>query len=119
MKLDGRLIINDMSTILGKRGLEPGGRVQQVIDSEVLRLCEPYVPRRTGDLIRSGISHTSIGSGLVVYNTPYARRWYYEAAKFSGAPKRGNYWFERMKNEGGAEKILRAAAAISGGDART
>lgn len=116
MKIDGRLEMDDTVKILSKRGLEPGGKVQRFIDSEVLRLCEPYVPRDQGILIDSGVSNTEIGSGVVSYDTPYARRWYYEPAQFQGAPKRGNYWFERMKNEGGKEKILQGAAKLAGAD---
>lgn len=100
--------------ITQKLGIEVGGRVQQFIDSEVLRRCQPYVPMDTGELIRSGIRETRIGSGEVVYRTPYARRWYYRNAQFQGAPKRGNYWFERMKNEGGKEAILRGAKRMAG-----
>lgn len=117
MRIDGRLEMDSIEKILAKRGLEDGGSVQRFIDSEVLRLCDPYVPRDNGHLIDSGELNTVIGSGEVVYDTPYARRWYYEPAKFQGEPMRGNYWFERMKNEGGKEKILRGAAAIAGGKA--
>lgn len=88
-------------------------RVQQFVDSEVLRLCDPYVPMDTGILKQSGIMHTVIGSGEVKYRTPYARRWYYREAYFQGAPKRGTYWFERMKNEGGKGAILRGAKEIA------
>lgn len=110
-----KIIMNSLDQILADRGLEPGGRVQQVIDSEVLRLCTPYVPWDNGVLNASGIAHTTIGSGEVRYSTPYARRWYYEPAQFQGAPKRGNYWFERMKNEGGKRAILQKAAQVAGG----
>lgn len=85
--------------ILTARGLEKKGRVQQYIDTQVLALSEPFVPKDTGALIRSGIEATDIGSGEVKYNTPYARRWYYMPANFQGAPMRGNYWFERMKQQ--------------------
>lgn len=100
--------------VIKKRGIEKSGRVQQFIDSEVLRLCEPYVPMDSGELIRSGIRNTAIGSGKVKYRTPYARRWYYREARFQGAPKRGTYWFERMKQEGGKEKILSGARKMAG-----
>lgn len=114
-----KLILKDLDMnveqILANRGLDERGRVQQYIDSEVLRLCEPYVPRDIGTLIESGILCTDVGSGVVQYNTPYARLWYYTPARFQGAPKRGNYWFERMKNEGGAQSILAGAARIAGG----
>jgi len=85
--------------IVKNHNLAVGGRVQCYIDSEVLRLCEPKVPRDTGLLISSGITNTQIGSGEVKYRTPYARRWYYRDANFQGAPERGNYWFERMKSQ--------------------
>lgn len=113
MKLKMRRVECDVQKIIDSRGLGNGGEIQKYIDSEVLRRCEPYVPRDTGELIRSGVRNTEIGSGKVVYNTPYARRWYYEPAKFQGAPKRGNYWFDRMCNEGGREAILRGCVAIA------
>nr|DAI17922.1 MAG TPA: Minor capsid protein [Caudoviricetes sp.] len=115
---DARVVMQPIGVILRKRGLEPSGRVQKTVDQEVLRLCEPYVPHDKGDLVRSGTIHTRIGSGQVTYRTPYARRWYYRPAKFKGAPKRGNYWFERMKKEGGRDKILKAAAAVAGAKER-
>lgn len=93
-------------------------KAQQYVDSEVLRRCDPFVPKDTGELIRSGIRETRLGSGRVVYRTPYARRWYYHPANFQGAPKRGNYWFERMKASGGKKAILRGLARITGGDAK-
>lgn len=117
MKFDGVLEMDDFTQMLAKRGLQENGAVQRYIDSEVLRLCDPYVPRLSGDLIDSGEISTVIGSGVVEYNTPYARRWHYEPANFSGAPKRGNYWFDRMLNEGGRAKLLRGAAKIAGGEA--
>lgn len=74
------------------------GRSQEVIDSEVLRYAEPLTPRRDGNLIRSGIRYTILGSGKVVYKTPYARRLYFNPQyRFRGRPDRGAYWFERVK----------------------
>ena len=75
MKIKTKVIVNAGKTA-AKRGLGLGGRAQQFIDSEVLRLCEPYVPMRSKELIRSGIRATIIGQGQVIYDTPYARRWY-------------------------------------------
>lgn len=98
--------LKPISAILSQRGIQPDGEMQKYIDSEVLRLCRPYVPMDAGTLISSGILATKLGSGEVKYNTPYARKWYYRPANFSGAPMRGNHWFERMKNEGGKETIL-------------
>ena len=89
----------DKQNALKKRGLDEKGRVQQYIDSKVLEYCEPKIPKDTGALIASGKIHTQIGSGEVKYRTVYARRWYYREANFQGAPERGNYWFERMKQQ--------------------
>lgn len=100
--------------IMKKRGINSGGKAQHFVDTEVLRRCQPYVPMDSGELIRSGIKKTRIGSGEVRYETPYARRWYYREAKFDGAPKRGTYWFERMKQEGGKEAILRGVREMAG-----
>lgn len=69
---------------------------QQVIDSEVLRRCDPLVPFKTGSLKRSGITGTKIGSGVIRYTAPYAKRQYYWG-KPAGYGERGRKWFGRMK----------------------
>ena len=66
--------------------------------NEVLRLCAPMVPKRTGALERSGTLGTVIGSGEVQYIAPYARRQYYNTSQTrSYDSRRGGMWFERMK----------------------
>ncbi len=81
-------------------------RTQKYIDSEVLRLSEPYVPFRNGKLIESGTLGTVIGSGVVEYTAPYAKEQYYnnagrgeEGLNAANGNKglRGREWFERMK----------------------
>ena len=104
----------DINKAIHTRGLEETGRVQQFIDTECLRLCAPKVPKDTNTLIESGNIHTKIGSGQLEYRTPYARRWYYMPASFSQAPERGNYWFERMKQQH-KEQILKGAQRIANG----
>ena len=99
-----------------KRGLEDGGKVQQYIDSECLRRCDPKVPKRDNILIQSGHTETVIGSGELRYRTPYARRWYYMPANFHQAPERGNKWFERMKNQY-KKQILAGAKKVAEGKA--
>ena len=107
--------IKSTNELIKDRKLKSGQTAQVFVDSEVLRRCSPYVPFDTGTLNRSGVVNTKIGSGRVIYATPYARRWYYIPAKFQGEPKRGNYWFHRMKENGGKEAILRGVAKITGG----
>lgn len=113
------IYIKNPSAIAQRKGLGRGGPIQKYIDSEVLRLSEPYMPFQSGMLKSSGQIGTVVGSGLVVYNTPYARYQYYgyvmvgKAPKqltdrriaYHGAPKRGAYWFERMKQNHGMALI--------------
>ena len=82
---------------------------QAIIDSEVLRLCSPMVPLRTGALEKSGTLGTVIGSGEVKYIAPYARAQYYNTSTSrSYDPRRGGKWFERMKtaNKDHIKKLL-------------
>lgn len=89
---------------------------QQYIDSEVLRLSDPYVPFDTGYLKRSGILGTVIGSGQIFYLAPYGRKQYYEgrAPGTAADPLRGRLWFERMKADH-LEDIRDGAAKIARG----
>lgn len=76
-EINARLELDDLDDILARRGLQPGGKVQKVVDEAVLRYCAPKVPFDTGYLIRSAITASAIGEGLIVYATPYARYLYY------------------------------------------
>ncbi len=137
MDIETRLILNNLQTILAARSLQTGGQVQQYIDSEVLRLSDPYLPHNSGGLKDAGIDGTKIGSGQVIWNGPYARYLYYgklmvgsngsswvrhgekkhltdKNLTYQGAPKRGSYWFERMK-AAHRKEILKGAARIAGG----
>jgi hypothetical protein len=91
-------------------------RAQKFVDSEILRLCEPYVPLLTGMLIMSGILGTDVGSGTVSWIAPYARGQYYGKRKPGSqtGPLRGPFWFERMKEVSG-QTIIVGARRIAGG----
>ena len=67
----------DAEGLLAKRNLEKGGLVQQVIDKAVIDYSIPYCPFDTGVLANSPYTASPIGSGKVVYNTPYAHYLYY------------------------------------------
>ncbi len=105
--------------IIKKRGLHKYGAVQRLIDGEALSRCEPYTPKKSGALIESGRSTTKIGSGKICYSAPYARVQHGgvsksgKAMKYSGAPLRGAYWFERMKADN-LPSILALAAGEAG-----
>ena len=114
-----KTVFNSTSTMLKDRGLESGGNVQKVIDSEVLRRCDPYVPFRTGALKKSGILGTKIGSGEVVWNAVYANRNYYTNAGrgkqgTASGGLRGKFWFERMKADH-LPDIIKTAKEAAGG----
>lgn len=128
--------MDNINTILARRGLEEKGRVQKYIDSEVIRLSDPYTPHLTGALKKSAKTGTDIGSGEVIWNSIYAKFLYYGNVMVSpstGSPwarkneKKiltsrplayhgggGKLWFERMKADH-RDKILKGAANIAGG----
>ncbi len=109
------------SRIAQRHGLGKGGVIQKYIDSRVITLSAPYTPFHAGQLTRSATLSTVIGSGEVTYNAPYARFLYYgkvmvspttgspwakrgerkvltaKVINYNGAPRRGSYWFDRMK----------------------
>lgn len=97
---------------------EPGGEVQKFIDEEFIKHCDPYVPRDVGVLAESPYLSTDIGSGEIVYDTPYAAKLYDSPElNFQGkdnVPARGAYWAERMWADRGDE-IIRGAKEKAGG----
>jgi len=60
-----------------KKSMSAGGSAQKAWDRYLISEFEPYVPMETGTLIRSALLATVIGSGEVVYHTPYAKYLYY------------------------------------------
>lgn len=95
--------------------LNPGGEAQAFVDNEFIKHCEPYVPRDAGMLADSAWLSTEIGSGRIVYNTPYAQKMYTSPElNFQGAPMRGAFWAERMWADRGDE-ITEGAAKRAGG----
>ena len=115
IKFDVELDFGSVNDMLSDVGLLPMGTVQKFIDSEVIRLSDPYVPFRTGMLKSSAIAATVIGSGMVVWNTPYARKMFYNPQfNFNGAPMRGAYWAERMAADR-LDEIVRGAERLAGG----
>lgn len=86
---------------------------QKFVDSEVIRLCEPYTPEDSSDLIKSATIATKIGSGIVKWNTPYARKMYYgKNYIYRGAPIKGSHWGARAMNAGGYIAIKKGVAGV-------
>ncbi len=111
-KMDVTFKTLELKLLLANRGLEVKGRVQRVVDSDVIRLTDNYVPMDSGELKRSATNFTKLGSGEVRYVTPYARRQYYENAGKSGG-LRGKMWFHRSKADN-KKAILTSAIKEAG-----
>ena len=50
----------------------------EMLSSQILRDCNKYCKEDTGMLIMSSYIHSRLKEGLLVWNTPYAARQYYE-----------------------------------------
>lgn len=89
----------EWNTNFGRKWTKRYSEAQVFVDSEVLRLSEPYTPLLTGMLIKSGTLGTEIGSGTVQWIAPYSRKQYYLKRKVGTqtGPLRGPFWFARMK----------------------
>ena len=105
-----RLQIDPVDRILLKRSLNKNGNGQRFFTHEVRKLSDPYVPFLTGVLKNTATE--TVGS--ITYNTPYARRQYYENR---GTGLRGAHWTECMWADRGKE-IVKATAAYCGGKAK-
>ena len=83
-----------------KAGLEATTRqVQAPLDSMILQDSNFFCPIKTGTLQKSAIINSRIGSGELVWKTPYARRQYYEYSKppYQPNPNACGKWFEAAK----------------------
>lgn len=99
---------HDVDKIIAKHNLAEGGKVQKVVDNEVVKELGKRVPRDTGTEQNSIRGTTTLGSGIVRVSTPYA---HYQDEHNKGSGMRGAHAFERMK-AGCKDTILRAAAKI-------
>ena len=75
---------------------------QYVVDNQVLKDSNAFVPKDQGYLEDSGILHSKIGKGEVAWETPYARRLYYNPQyNFSKDknPQAQGLWFEAAKSQ--------------------
>ena len=75
-------------------------RAQMKLDTQVITDSNYFVPKDTTTLEKSAVISTVIGSGLVKWKTPYARRQYYgldfDHSKQSN-PSACAKWFEAAK----------------------
>lgn len=103
----------DLGDCVKTLGLDEKGRVVNFIANEIMRLSDDYVPFDLAEKYPNpGRLKNSVHieeQSDVVWNTPYARRWYYEDANFQGAPTRGRLWVDRMLQNGGLREIENGA----------
>lgn len=96
IKLNVKVAVNQIQNAIAKRG----GKVQAVLDQQILKDSNNYAPQDTSELIRSGIRMSMIGRGQIIWDTPYARRLYYNPQyNFSKDvnPNAQGLWFEAAK----------------------
>ena len=74
-------------------------QVQAPLDALILQDSNFFCPIKTGTLQKSAIINSRIGSGELVWRTPYARRLYYEYSKppYQPNPNACGKWFEAAK----------------------
>lgn len=100
----------------GATKTEQFSRAQKFLDSEVLRTTSPYVPFKTGTLMKTGQLGTVIGSGEVNWIAPYAAAQYYTTAQSRPYDaQRGGMWFERSKADHKREWVSGAKKIAGGG----
>ena len=71
-------------------------QVQAPLDALILQDSNFFCPIKTGTLQKSAIINSRLGSGELVWKTPYARRQYYEYSKppYQPNPNACGKWFE-------------------------
>ena len=74
-------------------------QVQAPLDALILQDSNYFCPIKTGTLQKSAIINSRLGSGELVWKTPYARRQYYDYHKppYQPNPNACGKWFEAAK----------------------
>ena len=74
-------------------------QVQAPLDALIMADSNYFCPIKTGKLQQSAIINSRLGSGELVWKTPYARRQYYDYHKppYQPNPNACGKWFEAAK----------------------
>lgn len=92
-------------------------KAQYAMAQEAARLIDSYVPLDTGTLKNSVNQASKYDEGLLVYNTPYARKQYYlhaEGTDLRGETGlRGSYWGQRAIADISEHLALYGARAVT------
>lgn len=84
------------------------------ITEEILNDCNEYCKRDQGTLIASSYLHSDFRRGIMRWQTPYARRQYWEIpTNLSGDPKRTWKWVHVAKSKH-LQQWIRQAAILMG-----
>ena len=92
-----KTVLNDAGI---KADIEAKARqVQAPLDALIMADSNYFCPIKTGTLQKSAIINSRLGSGELVWKTPYARRQYYEYSKppYQPNPNACGKWFEAAK----------------------
>lgn len=111
IRFNTRISVEDIEEKV-KKALKKG---QFILDSQVIKDSNFYAPEDIGMLQGSALTSSDIGKGKIVWNTPYARRLYYNPQyNFSTDknPNAGGLWFETAKAAHKAEWLEITKATI-------
>lgn len=89
---------------------------QVALDMQVMKDSNQFCPQAEGTLQASAVTATKIGSGEVIWNTPYAHRLYHHPEYNFSLDKNPNArgkWFEEAKTRYLADWLTRAEGALN------
>lgn len=107
INIDTNAIANKIDNAIGK--------AQLALDEQVLKDSNYYIPFDTGELMRSSLRASQIGRGVIAWDTPYARRLYYNPQynfRKDKNPNAQGLWFEAAKAQHYNEWVELAQKAI-------
>ena len=64
----------------------------EMLSSQILRDCNEFCKEDTGMLIMSSMIHSKLKDGVLIWNTPYAARQYYEIQTANTSPNHNASW---------------------------
>lgn len=76
------------------------GFAQYVLDNQIIKDSNYFIPVDQHYLEKSALLHSKIGEGIIIWQTPYARRLYYNPQYNFSKDKNPNAqgkWFEAAK----------------------
>ena len=107
INIDQHAIAARLNNPLTEQGME-------MLSSQILRDCNRYCKEDTGMLIDSSMIHSDLKHGVLVWQTPYAVRQYYEirTAYHDVNPEASWRWCEVARNNH-FDRWIRQAQAIA------